>query len=355
MYRTACSEPFRRAHLAQDVLDRAASWTWERIEQGDEARLKFREESITESNLFEIQRIIPGVQVRKFTSHEERKNGADWAWWIGSDTIGWICLRIQAKRVHGKAYEYLEHPHTNEAGIVEYQHESLIKDCEAENSAGRPTFPFHVFYNGWDEHRFNPTIDFPKRFAARQRSHQHIDRCWGCAAVSSYDVSRILSTMGADRLRVDSYADDCFPWSELFWEAADFVPGWALHDGTEFGHGRTGTVEEWLDGVHTGLRIRTELARTMRARPTDSDPSEPPSERFLNRLSQILQDVPRQRARDRVSALPPYFEQVRRGTPQGILDTEYRYLRPNVDGTAIFELSSTGFPTPYFPFGWPIR
>jgi hypothetical protein len=339
MYETACAEPHRRAYGAQEILDRVASWTWERIEQGDAAQLKFREESITESNLFEIQRSIQGVQVRKFTSHDERKNGADWAWWIGSNDIGWICLRIQAKRVHGMAYKYLEHPHTNEDGLVEYQHENLITDCESETSAGRPTFPFHVFYNGWDEHRFNPTIDFPKRYAAMKRPHDHIDRCWGCAAVSSYDVSRILSTAGACRLHVDSYVDDCFPWSELFWEAEDFLPVWAIHETAEPGPDRTGMLEYWLDGVHTGLLIRTEFARTMRSRPTDSDPSKPHSESVRDLLRQVSQEVPRQRVRDRASALPEYFEQVRLDTPQWALDTEYRHLtRPNVDGTAIFEV-----------------
>ena len=107
-------------------MDRLSRETWRRVMVGDASGIKFREDSITDQNLFELMESHPQLAVRRFTQNREKKVGADWEWWIGSDRLGWFRLRIQAKRVHEASYKELDHPGAEDG---DYQYQTLIQGC----------------------------------------------------------------------------------------------------------------------------------------------------------------------------------------------------------------------------------
>lgn len=191
-------------------MDRLSKATWERVMIGDFAGLKFREDSITDELLFTLMRKHPQLAVRRLNQNEEKKAGADWEWWIGSQRLGWFRLKIQAKRVHGTKYKELDHRGDVEVGH-EFQYQTLIAGCQEES-----TYPFHVFFNGWP----------PNRFVESFRS-DHERRCgpldqelWGCAVMSSHCVMDLhLGSRGAQwsqRSSVPRYMPASLPWSRLF-------------------------------------------------------------------------------------------------------------------------------------------
>ncbi|MEU1525528.1 DUF6615 family protein [Nocardia rhamnosiphila] len=202
--------PLNVVKLIQD-MDRLSKATWERVLIGDVSGLKFREDSLTDENLFSLMRNHPQLSVRRFNQNAEKESGADWEWYVGMDSIGWFRLRIQAKRIHGASYRELDHPGRL---VGEYQYQTLISGCESETA----TYPFHVFYNGWSCDRFHAT-----KFTS-----DHTDSCgpldqelWGCAALSSHAVQRIhLGSMQtgewSKRLHASRYIPELMPWSRLF-------------------------------------------------------------------------------------------------------------------------------------------
>lgn len=191
-------------------MDRLARATWDRVMIGDIAGLKFREDSITDELLFALMRKHPQLAVRRLNQSEEKTAGADWEWWIGSWSLGWFRLKIQAKRVHGKKYRELDHRGDIDAGH-EFQYQTLIAGCQGES-----TYPFHVFFNGWAQDRFRESF-----------VSDHVHRCgpldqelWGCAVMSSYSVVDLhLGSRGTEwteRSFVPRYMPASLPWSRLF-------------------------------------------------------------------------------------------------------------------------------------------
>jgi hypothetical protein len=128
------------------TLDSLAELTWDRLHDGPKNNIFFREESLTEHNLFELARRHPGLAIRKFSTTEEAGTGADWEWWIGSDIDGWIGMRIQAKKLDRGRYRELRYRSQSQIRI---QCEVLIDETLSQ-SRGRALYPFYCFYNGWD-------------------------------------------------------------------------------------------------------------------------------------------------------------------------------------------------------------
>jgi hypothetical protein len=231
-----------------DSLSRA---TWERVMIGDFAGLKFREDSITDELLFTLMQRHPQLAVRRLNQSEEYKAGADWEWWIGSGRFGWFRLKIQAKRVHGKKYEELDHRGNVEAGH-EFQYQTLIAGCR-ENS----TYPFHVFFNGWPQDRFIETF-----------VSDHTDPCgpldqelWGCAVMSSHSVVDLhLGSRGAEwskRSSVPRYMPASLPWSRLFtWACTNAIANYP--DGFR-AHART--PEQIFRSLHMAVILLDGLGR----------------------------------------------------------------------------------------------
>lgn len=122
------------------ALDDIAASTWHKVERGPARGLKFGEESLTDHNLFELDRLSDAVEVYKFTHPEEAQNGADFDWYVGSDTQRWIGMRFQAKKLDDGGYAELGH----RVG-AERQYNLLLRQAVSDG-----VWPFYCFYNGWD-------------------------------------------------------------------------------------------------------------------------------------------------------------------------------------------------------------
>jgi len=109
------------------------------------------EETITDVLLLDILRKQPhDVITFKFSKNYEAQEGADWEWWILSQS-GIVGFRFQAKRLHrnhvnGK-YEYSHLDYADKNGY--YQVDKLINQARITGFV-----PMYIFYNYWD-------IDFP--------------------------------------------------------------------------------------------------------------------------------------------------------------------------------------------------
>lgn len=194
--------------------------TWQDYADSSHYRLSLDEETTTDRNLLELRRSFSDLHVHKYTRQREHTVGADWEWWIGSDSEGWLCLRIQAKRVFTTTYRQLDHPGAKK-GMHQgkHQYDTLISSCETASYL----FPFHVFYNGWEAKRFAcqggkrldimalELNDFWPRYGP-----SYGPRAWGCAALSTYRVASLHSVGDATRSSVPRYLEHSMPWSELF-------------------------------------------------------------------------------------------------------------------------------------------
>lgn len=192
-------------------LDRLAERTWGQIVLGDRRGMRVREDSITDFSLLELAGLHPDVHVHRYTQNAEAHSGADWEWWL---TAGghWLCLRIQAKRVDGDYYRYLDHPGRSPGA---YQYDTLIDRCAAD---GPWAHALYVFYNGW-------AYGWPQ--AARwgacpwgvqvpaECTHGPITR-YGCAFARAADVRAIHQAGGPKRGYAPDHLSKSLPWSDLF-------------------------------------------------------------------------------------------------------------------------------------------
>lgn len=81
-------------------MDQVALDTWRQLEDSRLPRRRFDETSVTDSNLDELRNRVPGLLIWQSSLSNERETGAEWEWWIGDDTAGWLCVRVKAKRAY---------------------------------------------------------------------------------------------------------------------------------------------------------------------------------------------------------------------------------------------------------------
>lgn len=166
-------------------LDALAIETWDKVSRGPLSGLEFREDSITDHNLFQLQR-HSGLKIYKFRPHEERRSGADWEWWLGSLSEGWLAFRIQAKKLSRGLYPGLRYRPAREDRL---QCELLLEGVE-EDARGRALFAYYCFYNGWNESfgwpdQVPPPRDFPDLSDIR---------VFGCALAPAHQVLTVVKT-----------------------------------------------------------------------------------------------------------------------------------------------------------------
>ncbi|MEV0766924.1 DUF6615 family protein [Nocardia salmonicida] len=217
-------------------MDELAAQTWWKYRDGHALGLAPGEESVTDANLLELYRRFPQLAVRRLTKAAEKRVGADWEWWVGSSADGWICLRIQAKRINASGYPALDHTGYEDD---DHQYETLIKACQ-----GTHFLPYHVFYNGWETERFRardgeladslalqnnpfwPHSEPPPFLSADVDPHRRPEvrlvrpngrepEWWGCAAMSTYRVVELHSAP-KQRNYAPRYLAHAMPWSRLF-------------------------------------------------------------------------------------------------------------------------------------------
>lgn len=198
--------------LASD-MDELALQTWRKITDGPAAGVRFREEGITEHNLFALASIHPGLNLHYFRPDEEVKNGADWEWWIGSDAAGWIGLRLQAKKFKAGQYATLNYRSRSETRM---QAQVLVEQAAAD-ARGRALYPLFCFYNGWAK-----PLGWPEDVAwtidcAQPANCPNVPdvRVFGCALAAAPDVAKELQTQpGTGPAR--RFLPMQRPWSWLF-------------------------------------------------------------------------------------------------------------------------------------------
>lgn len=240
--------PLNVALLRRD-MNQLAVETWQKIDTGDRQGTRFREDSLTDHNLWILARDHPGLNLRRFNQSEEKSTGADWEWWIGADSMGWICLKIQAKRNYGASYPRLDHPGDSDG---DYQYDTLINSCSRDGE-----YPLHVFYNGWSRRSFGSDSGWPQ--SARWRActgnltppkcrHAHTLH-YGCAIVSSFAVRAVHSQGGKGRRLVEKHLSNALPWSYLFGRVGLF--GRFKTDGPEPVPNHA--TSDWLDWMQLGL------------------------------------------------------------------------------------------------------
>jgi hypothetical protein len=128
--------------------------TWTLLRDGAEANMPPREETLTELNLIALSNRSPLLFARKLSAAEEKREGADWQWWIGRPNK-WVSLRIQAKKLDyvTLVYEALAWGVRGTKGKnARAQAEHLIDAASNDNS-----WPLYCFYNAW-AHRDSPSF-----------------------------------------------------------------------------------------------------------------------------------------------------------------------------------------------------
>lgn len=196
-------------------LDALAASTWHKVAVGPRRGLKFREESLTDHNLFDLDGKHPGLSVYKFTGLEEAMNGADFDWWIGTDSLGWIGLRFQAKKLDDGAYSEIGH----RVG-TEMQYDILIRESSCDG-----VWPLYCFYNGWEAPWPSGVTNLtcPDGYAPTCASDtSSTSRCihtdledFGCAVASAVRVRDRHRGKRRGRLELDDYLAMSLPWSRL--------------------------------------------------------------------------------------------------------------------------------------------
>ncbi|WP_433003234.1 DUF6615 family protein [Kribbella sp. CA-294648] len=207
-------------------MDALAEDTWRKVAYGPGRNVRFREDAITSHNLFELDQRHSWLRVWAFTPKQESANGADWEWWMGNDAQGWICLRVQAKRLsEDRKYLELEH-RVGESEDLQIQ--LLLDSCIRDARRWQvPVVPLYCFYNGWVDHpHLTPNqrdADWPtgvRCLACPERSAPHSCihtslRIHGCTVTSAYTVRRIMLN-DKRPYRLEHYLRVSLPWSHLF-------------------------------------------------------------------------------------------------------------------------------------------
>lgn len=287
-------ERFRDLCLAMDT---AAMSNWKKIEHARRMGLKYDETTSTQELLLTLQTEVSGLLTYQYTQQQETRSGADWEWWLGSDEVGWICLRIQAKRVYEDyRYQMLSH-HGAEEGT--FQYDTLINGCDPDQAR----YGFHVFYNGWPEGTFEegthwaPPAEWnacPNRKSYKECRHVE-PRHYGCAIISAAEVKRLSDgDMGksvAERFRIQKYLSAAVPWSY----ALGFPP---YTKDVEERWPRRLDRGDWVDRVHGTLEVLTRRGGVRGARDASLHLGEIPIER-----------------EQRTFELPTYVEVMRSRTP----------------------------------------
>lgn len=174
--------------------------TWHFLYESYGLRLPPSEETITDINLFQLQKENP-YEIRTYKNpkrEEGEKTGADWEWWFISGTSN-LGLRIQAKKLNPFTLTY---PELKKKKIATEQAEKLIKDA---NTSKIKFIPMYVFYNFWDTSIFKGiwkcSCETPNSFL------------WGCSIAYAENVLMQMIKGSPDITHMQAISH---PWSCLF-------------------------------------------------------------------------------------------------------------------------------------------
>lgn len=132
---------------AVELFERLARETWEKVRLAHTLGLRIGEETLTDLLFLSIREAaLPEVAIVPVAKHREAIIGADWDWWIGHDTCGWIRYAVQAKklRIAEEPAHYGSFRHeVKDGNEPKFQIDRLEKYAAVTRSA-----PIYCLYNG---------------------------------------------------------------------------------------------------------------------------------------------------------------------------------------------------------------
>ena len=159
------------------LLAKLSGETWERLRDAMQLSVSFGEETVTDLLALDINR--HGLTTTTFdqtTKPEEAVIGADYEWWVGHDSIGWIRLLVQAKKLRLGLDQY-NFRHTNKSG---FQQIDQLETCARKLRA----LPTYCLYN------YSEDADEDSHWRCEHKKYDQGDL--GCTLVSSKTVRRLI-------------------------------------------------------------------------------------------------------------------------------------------------------------------
>jgi len=309
-----------------DAMDELALETWQRMEPAfGQPGISYGETSATDNILSALRAKVPGLLAYQSTGSRESETGADWEWWIGEDAVGWLCLRIQAKRAYGRSreYEQLRHaPPGQHGGAAARQYDTLVRGCDP----GLGYYPFHVFYNGWPEGTFhrgthwavpaqwNACPNFASVFECGHATPRH----YGCAIAPTRYVKQLCDSDERGKYSIVKQLELAVPWSYAFGFPAQ-------RHGSERRWDPRIERGNWLDRIHASLQLLDTIGASQ-----------------TRDAAQHLHEVGIDRAA-RTFSLPIYVERMRASAPgQFVPRGDDEQELPAAPRTVIVERAESG-------------
>ncbi|MDC7762665.1 helix-turn-helix transcriptional regulator [Priestia aryabhattai] len=137
----------------KDVSESVSGYIWDLLKDANEFGLSIREETITETSLLHIKKMIPkNFFVQQISTQIENKIGADWEWFVIKEDK-WLGFRVQAKRlsVTDDNAKYKTLHYTPGVKDKEKPVEKKVKKNQCQNlilsSWKEERIPLYCFYN----------------------------------------------------------------------------------------------------------------------------------------------------------------------------------------------------------------
>lgn len=213
--------------------------TWNLMSAGESSGISISETTLTELNLLEIKQRHPTkVYIQKFSQQEEgKRTGADWEWWIGSNSQ-WLGIRVQAKRLKEKnSLSYSSFDHSNKYGK---QVDMLIANAHKDR-----LYPMYCFYNS----------GYIKSFSSRWNcsSFPQQENLLGCSIADAFTVRNILNQKNikdfSDTLSSISYPWHCIVCCQCFLRRSGYTDSLPGRAASFIQHNMSGELSEEIQFI----------------------------------------------------------------------------------------------------------
>jgi hypothetical protein len=164
------------------ALENVSALVWDTLGAAQSVRLPIGEETLTDFILLHLLRSgSPSVRVLKLPKPVEKRVGADWEWWVGSNGGGWRRYAVQAKKLDHVTGRYKSLAHR----VGGRYQVDILQAYSLANAA----LPLYCFYNN---------VPLPDAKLAWNCPNPTIDvRQLGCSVAHASVVKRAIATRGA--------------------------------------------------------------------------------------------------------------------------------------------------------------
>lgn len=131
---------------AKTTFENITNQVWTNLEAAYDNELTFRETTISDLIFLYLKQQNLSYVILEPTKHSDEKHqGTDWEWWIGSPKLGWLRYSVQAKIYSSKSrsYESLDH------NINKIYQIDILRNYSLRKSA----IPIYALYNyvNWND------------------------------------------------------------------------------------------------------------------------------------------------------------------------------------------------------------